>query len=252
MAVRLKGKVAIITGAGKGLGRAIALGFAREGARVVVNDQPGETQAQEVVSAIQNAGGEAMVIHADTSRKEQVKSMVDRVVAKWERIDILVNNAGIMYSTPFLDIPEEEWDRLMSINLKGYFLCGQSVGRVMAKQGGGKIINISSTRQVQAWPGNASYCASKGAIYMLTRVMAVELAPYGIQVNSIAPGTIPTNLNPVGWDDEELRNERIARIPVGRLGTPEDLVGAALLFASDESSFINGASLMIDGGQTIW
>lgn len=250
--MKLKNKVAIVTGASKGLGKAIALGLAKEGAKVVVNYNSSAKQAQKVVDEIQNSGGEAFKIQANTSLKNDVKNMVETIVKKWSTIDILVNNAGVMYNTPFLDISEEEWDKTIHINLKGYFLCGQLVGRVMAKHKQGKIINISSTRQEQSWPGNAHYCASKGGIYMLTRVMALELGPLGIHVNSIAPGTIETDLNRHTLSDKEFRATRISRIPLRKLGKPEDLVGAAILLASDEGDFINGASLMIDGGQTIW
>lgn len=252
MSLKLKGKVAIVTGSSKGLGRAIAIGLAKEGAKVLINYNSSEDQARKVVQEIESIGSSAYAYKANTSVKEEVDRMVSSVEQTWGTIDILVNNAGIMYNTPFLEIPEDEWDHLMNTNVKGYFLCGQAVGKVMKKQQKGKIINISSTRQVQAWPGNAHYCTSKGAIYMMTRAMAVELAPFGIQVNSIAPGTFITDLNRKNFSDQETREARIRSIPVGRLGEPEELVGAAVLLASDDSSFINGASIMIDGGQTIW
>jgi NAD(P)-dependent dehydrogenase (short-subunit alcohol dehydrogenase family) len=252
MEMKLKEKVAIVTGASKGLGRAIAIGLAQEGAKVLINYHSSPKAAEEVVNEIKEVGGHAFAYKADTSNKLEVERMVSRVVEQWGRVDILVNNAGVMYNTPFLEIPESEWDKIINTNVKGYFLCAQTVGRVMKEQKSGKIINISSTRQVQAWPGNTHYCASKGAIYMMTRGMALELGPLGIQVNSIAPGTIKTDLNRQTLDDETFRTERIGKIPVRRLGEPEDLVGAAILLASNESNFINGASLMIDGGQTIW
>ncbi|WP_174727359.1 SDR family NAD(P)-dependent oxidoreductase [Mesobacillus harenae] len=250
--MKLKDKVAIVTGSSKGLGKAIALGLADEGADVLVNYHSSKEEAEKVVQEIEKKGRRALLFKADTKSKKQVTDMVSFVVEQWGKIDILVNNAGVMYNTPFLEIEEEEWDKQLDTNVKGYFLCAQAVGLKMKGQGSGKIINISSTRQVQAWPGNLHYCASKGAIYMMTRVMALELAPLGIQVNSIAPGTIITELNQANFSDETKRNERIGRIPVGRFGEPEDLVGATVLLASNESDFINGASLMIDGGQTIW
>lgn len=249
---KLSGKVALVTGASKGLGKAIALGLAREGAKVVIHYYSGATEAKNVLEEMRSIGSDGFTYKANTRNKNEIDSLVAKVVESFGKIDILVNNAGVMYNTPFVDIEEEEWDKLMDTNVKGYFLCGQAVAKEMIKRKAGKIINISSTRQEQSWPGNAHYAASKGAIYMLTRVMALELGPHGINVNGIAPGTIETNLNRETLSDAVFREERIGRIPVGRLGSPEDLVGAAVLLASEESDFINGASLMIDGGQTIW
>lgn len=250
--MKLQGKVSVVTGASKGLGRAIALGLAKEGSKLVVNYNGSPDAAEEVAAKIRETGGEAIVCKADTSSKREVDQLFRTAIDTYGKIDVLVNNAGIAFNTPFLEIPEEEWDKLIGINVKGYFLCGQAAAKWMAQQGtGGKIINISSTRQVQSHPGNVHYCTSKGAIYMMTRCMALELAPLGIHVNSIAPGTIPTNLNPA-MNDPEFREKRVTQIPVGRLGVPEDLVGAAVLLASSESDFMSGASIMIDGGQTLW
>lgn len=249
---KLDNKVAIVTGASKGLGKGIAIGLAKEGAKILVNYNSSKAHADEALKEIEAAGSSGIVYQADTRQKEQVEGMVNAAMQAFGKIDILVNNAGVMYNTPFLEIEESEWDKLIETNVKGYFLCGQTVAKEMVKQNSGKIINISSTRQVQSWPGNAHYGASKGAIYMMTRVMALELGPLGIQVNSIAPGTIATDLNKDTLSDEKFRTERLGRIPVRRFGKPEDLAGAAVLLASSESDFINGASLMIDGGQTIW
>lgn len=249
---KLDNKVAIVTGASKGLGRAIAIGLAKEGADILINYNSSKSHAEDVLKEIESFGSSGLIFQANTRDKRQIDDMMNAALEKWGKVDILVNNAGLMYNTPFLEIEESEWDKLMETNVKGYFMCAQTVGKIMSKQKSGKIINISSTRQVQSWPGNAHYCASKGAIYMLTRVMALELGPMGIQVNSIAPGTIETDLNRETLRDEKFRTERLDRIPVRRLGYPEDLQGAAVLLASSDSDFINGASLMIDGGQTIW
>lgn len=249
---KLDQKIALVTGASKGLGRGIAIGLAKEGATVVINYHSSKIHAEEVLKEIKANGASGMIYKADTRNKNDVDTMVQSTIEEFGKIDILVNNAGVMYNTPFLDIEEAEWNKLIETNVNGYFLCGQAVAKEMVKQKNGKIINISSTRQVQSWPGNTHYAASKGAIYMMTRVMALELGPYGVHVNSIAPGTIETDLNRDTLSDEEFRTERLGRIPVRRLGKPEDLVGAAVLLASSESDFINGASLMIDGGQTIW
>jgi len=250
--MKLKDKVAIVTGSSQGLGASIAVGLAQEGADILVNYNSSKDKALSVVESITQLGRKALMFQADTRSKEQVTNMFSYAMEEWGKIDILVNNAGVMYNTPFLEIEEEEWDKQINTNVKGYFLCGQAAGRIMKDQGYGKIINISSTRQVQSFPGNSHYCASKGAIYMMTRVMGLELAPFGIQVNSIAPGTIQTELNRKTLNDPEFRTERLKRIPIGRLGIPEDLIGAAVLLSSSESDFINGASLMIDGGQTLW
>ncbi len=250
--MKLQGKCALVTGASRGLGRAIAIGLAREGARVGIHYRGGAAEAESAVAEIRAMGGDAEAFEADVRSKPAVEAMFARYLERFGQLDILVNNAGIMYNTPFVDLPEEEWDRVMETNVKGYFLCGQQAARHMVPRRTGKIINVSSTRQEQAWPGNAHYCASKGAIYMLTRVMALELGPHGIRVNSISPGTIETDLNRHTLADPEFRRTRIGRIPVGRLGVPEDVVGAAVFLASDEADFVNGAFLMIDGGQTIW
>ena len=250
---RLFGKKALVTGGGRGIGRAIALGFAREGAHVAITCHQHAEAAEEVVSAIRHLGRRGVLVKADTRNRGDVEALVANVLREFGEIDILVNNAGISAATPFLEIPEEEWNRVIETNLRGYFLVGQAVARVMVQQKGkGRIINVCSTRQEQAWAGNAHYCASKGGIYMLTRVMALELGPHGLTVNSLSPGTILTDMNRKKLSDQEFLERRIDRIPVGRLGDPEDMVGAAILLASDESKFINGASLMIDGGQTIW
>lgn len=250
---KLKGKVALVTGSSRGIGRSVAIGFAREGADVAINYCQNTAAAEEVANIVRQEGSRSLLVRADTRIRKEVEAMVAGVVKEFGRIDILVNNAGISAATPFLEITEEEWNRVIETNLRGYFLCGQSVARVMCQQGGkGRIINISSARQEQSWPGNAHYCASKGGIYMLTRVMALELGPLGIRVNSIAPGTILTDINQKKFSDAQFRQRRIERIPAGRLGNPEDVVGAAILLASEESDFIHGASLMIDGGQTIW
>lgn len=249
--MRLQDQVAVVTGASRGLGKAIALGLAREGADVAVGYRSGAAEAAEVVAAIRAMGRRAIAVQAETSDRTQVEAMVASVVAEFGRIEILVNNAGVMNTTSFLELTDAEWDRVLNTNLKGYFMMGQACARVMAKHGYGRIINCSSTRQEQANPGNTAYCASKGGIYVLTRVMAAELAPLGINVNSIAPGTIVTDLNRHYLEDDQFRARRISQIPIGRLGEIEEVVGATIFLASKEASFCVGASIMIDGGQTL-
>ena len=250
---RLAGKTVLITGAERGIGRAIALGTAEAGATVAVNFFKDAAGAEGVAESIRSYGQEAIAVQADTRDREQVLRMVQETEANLGHIDILVNNAGVSATTPFLAISEDEWDRIIDTNLKGYFLVAQAAASVMVRRGkGGRIVNISSARQEQAWSGNSHYCASKAGIHMLTRVMALELGPHGITANCVSPGTILTDINRRKFEDEGFRRRRIERIPVGRLGEPVDVVGAVILLASDESSFINGASIMVDGGQTVW
>lgn len=252
MELRFDDKVALVTGGSSGLGQAIALGFGESGASVVVTYRSRSDEAAAVVRHVEAEGGRAIAFQGDTRIKADVDRIVEGAISHFDKVDILVNNAGVLINTPFVDISEDEWDLVLETNLKGYFLFGQAVARHMIDRRAGHIVNVSSTRQIQAHPANASYCASKGGIFMLTRVMATELAPHGIRVNSIAPGTIPTNLNPELLQDEELVRRRLSTIPTRQFGKPKDVVAATLLLASDQADFINGASLMIDGGQTIW
>lgn len=249
----LQGKVALITGASRGIGRAITLGMARAGADVVVSYLRDEVSAHAVADEIAALGRRAVVQKADTSKADEVRGLFEASEIEFGSLDILVNNAGISAATALVDISEAEWDRVINTNLKGYFLCAQAAARLFIRQGKpGRIINLSSARQEEAWPGNAHYCASKGGIYMLSRVMALELGPHGVTVNCLSPGTILTDMNRQKFSEETFLAKRLERIPVGRLGNPEDLAGAAVFLASDQASFINGASLMVDGGQTIW
>ncbi|WP_332816042.1 SDR family NAD(P)-dependent oxidoreductase [Ramlibacter sp.] len=249
--MRLGGRVAVVTGASRGLGRAIALAFAQEGATVAVCYRSGEQEAAEVVGRITAAGGSAMAVQVDTASRPSLEAMAGRVVDRFGRLDILVNNAGVMNTTAFLDLTDGEWDRVLDTNLKGYFRAAQVCAREMMKRSYGRIVNVSSTRQVQANYGNTAYCASKGGIYMLNRTMAAELAPHGICVNSIAPGTIETDLNRSYLSDPAFLAKRVSEIPIGRLGEPDEVVGATIFLASEQASFCVGASIMIDGGQTL-
>lgn len=251
--MNLVGRTVLITGATGGLGRAFAFGFAKQGCAVALHTRTEtDTAADQLAAEIQSLGVEVAIAVGDTSTVSGADSVVDMTLAQLGKIDVLVNNAGVMDTTPFLQLSVEDWDRVLCTNLRGYFLVGQRVARHMVEKHRGCIINVSSTRQVQAWPGNAAYCASKGGIAMLTKVMALELAGHGVRVNSIAPGTIPTGLNRQYVSDPEFQRQRLARIPAGRLGRPDDVVAAALLLASDDADFIIGASIMVDGGQTLW
>jgi NAD(P)-dependent dehydrogenase (short-subunit alcohol dehydrogenase family) len=249
--VKLRGKTALVTGASRGLGAVIAAGLAAEGASVALHGRDSSAVAT-VKDRIVADGGRAISVSGDVRDPAQVDAMVTRAVEELGSVDILVNNAGVMSTAPFLELSPDEWDAVLETNLRGYFLVGQRAAREMVSRKYGRIINISSTRQVQAWPGSTAYCASKGGIAMLTRIMALELAPHGVRVNSVAPGTFLTDLNREYLSDPEFQEKRIATIPAGRLGVPEDLVAATVLLASDDADFIVGASLMVDGGQTLW
>lgn len=248
----VEGRVALVTGASGGLGSAIALGLARAGADVACHYASDVEGATALAAKIAELGRSATTFAADVRVAAEADRLVEEVVDRYGRLDILVNNAGVMNTSKILDLSEAEWDDVIDTNLKGYFLVGRAAARVMVERGYGRIVNVSSTRQEQAWPGSGAYAAAKGGIWMLNRVMALELAPFGVRVNSVAPGTIETDLNRSYLSDPEFRRHRIEMIPVGRLGVPEDVVEAVLLLASERADFINGASLMIDGGQTIW
>jgi glucose 1-dehydrogenase len=248
---RLIGKVALITGASRSIGRAIALGFAKEGASVAVNFNRSQDAASEVVNAIKTEGGHAIAVRADVSRKAEVDSMVGEVEAALGPIQILVNNAANLKRTPFLEITEAEWDWIMSVNLKGYFLCAQAVARGMVQRRSGVIINMSSASEELAGINLTHYCCAKGGVRLLTRQLALELAPYGIRANSIAPGLIETDLNRSDIANEEFRRYRLSMIPMKVIGRPEDVVGAAVFLASDESRLATGSTVFLDAGQTI-
>lgn len=246
----LDNKVAIITGARQGMGRTHALLLAKAGARVVVSDIS-EQDCQKVVEEIEKNGGEAIAIKCDVSKKGEVDEMINKTVEKWSKIDILVNNAGICQFKPFLDLTEEEWDRTLNINLKGYFLCAQAAAKEMAKQKSGVIVNIASVTMGQqgiGFPNIVHYCASKGGIAAMTEALAVELAPYNIRVNAVSPGMIETPMiDPIKKDPKQME-VMLAKIPLRRVGNPEEVSNLVLFLASDESSYMTGSVVVIDGG----
>jgi NAD(P)-dependent dehydrogenase (short-subunit alcohol dehydrogenase family) len=246
----LKGKVAIITGARRGMGRSHALTLAKAGAKVVVSDVSLE-DCQKVVDEIKKMKGEAMAIKCDVTKKEEVEEMVRKTIEKWGKIDILVNNAGIADFKPFLELTEKDWDRTIDINLKGYFLCAQAVAKEMVKRKSGAIINIASIAMGQTgvgFPALTHYCASKGAIVAMTEAMALELAPYNIRVNAISPGAIETPMiDPLKADPKSMEG-LLARIPLHRVGKPEEVSNLVLFLASDQSSYMTGTDVVIDGG----
>jgi NAD(P)-dependent dehydrogenase (short-subunit alcohol dehydrogenase family) len=250
----LKGKVALITGGSRGIGRAIALAFAEAGADLVVssrNKRPPELE--KVAEEIRAKGGKALAIPAHVGKKEDVQNLVQKTLKEFGRIDILVNNAGVnpVLST-LVDLEEEAFEKVIEVNLKGAFFMSKAVAKEMIKQGGGRIINISSISGLRARAdGTGAYCISKAAMNMMTQVMARELAPHNILVNAIAPGSIKTEFSRVDWMDPERRAQRIREIELKRFGEPEEIVGPALLLASEASSFMTGEIIRVDGGKTI-
>jgi len=247
--VRLENKVAIITGAGTGIGRAIAIRFAQEGAAVVIDYVGTPDNAAQVVRQIVAAGGKALAVEADVSQPDKVQSLIDQAVQKFGRLDILVNNAGVETKIPFLEIPLEVWSRTIAIDLTGPFLCAQAAARRMVSQGGsGRIINISSVHEDMPMPTNSAYCAAKGGLRMLMRTICVELGPHGITVNNIGPGAIDTPMDAPLKAHPELMQQLLAEIPVGRMGQPEEIAGLATYLASDEAGYVTGSTYFIDGG----
>jgi len=257
----LKGRVAIITGARRGMGRTHAITLAQAGARVVVADISLE-DCQIVVEEIKKEKGEAMAVKCDVTKKEEIDGMVQKTLEKFGKIDILVNNAGICQFKPFLQLTEEDWDRTIDINLKGYFLCAQAVAKEMAKQKSpnqsklgtgqaGVIINIASVAMGQVGVGLQAlshYCASKGGIVAMTEAMALELAPLNIRVNAIAPGMIDTPMIEAAKQNSKMMEGTLARVPLHRAGKPEEVSNLVLFLASDASSYMTGSTVVIDGG----
>lgn len=244
--MRLENRVAIVTGAGSGIGRGIALRLAEEGARVVVAELFAE-RAQETVALIEAQGGQALPITADVSQRADVENMVQQTLAQWGQIDILVNNAGLLGRIPLLEITDAQWDRMMAVNLRGPFLCSQAVVREWLKsEQRGKIVNIASIESEVAFPDQVHYATTKGGVLMMTKALALDLGPYGINVNAIGPGT--TDSQGHFRQDAERRARYEKSIPLGRVGQPRDIANAALFLASDEADYITGAILYVDGG----
>jgi NAD(P)-dependent dehydrogenase (short-subunit alcohol dehydrogenase family) len=246
----LAGKAALVTGASKGIGKAIALGFAEAGANVAVCSRGiKEGQLEGVAEDIQRIGRRSMAIKADTSKKTDVEKMVERVMDEWGTIDILVNNAGIIIRAPLLEMAEDAWDELLDVDLKGYFLCAQTAGKRMVQRKTGNIINISTQFAFRApTVGMGAYAVAKSGVVMLTRVLAQELGSHGIRANGIAPGLTRTDFSRSTWSNPELIKQIEASLPLGRIAESADLVGAALFLASDASSYITGHTILLEGG----
>ena len=243
---RLEDKVAIITGSARGIGFCIAQAFAREGAIVAISDINLDG-AKTAADRLTNTGRRAMAVAVNVADQASVQAMVDAVVAAHGRVDLLVNNAGVGGNTPFLDTTLEEWNRIISINLTGAFMVAQASARAMVKAGGGKIVNIASLSGERGGNGRAAYGSAKAGLQLLTKVMAVELAPYNINVNNIVPGAIETEMAKFAHD-EATRAAYNYLIPMTRYGTPEEIADAAVFLCSDEARYIHGHSLNVDGG----
>lgn len=246
--MKLKGKVALITGGSRGIGKAIALGMAREGADVAISFRVNRKGAEEVIGKIKLMSRRALAIQADVSKVENITTMVEKVYSEFNRIDILVNNAGIGILGSLLDTSEEEWDKVLDTNLKGVFFCSQAAAKKMIKQRSGKIINMGSINGIVAEANQCSYNASKGGVHMITKSLAIELAPYNINVNALGPGFILTEASEKDIADSKIREEYLKNIPLGRFGVPEDVVGAAIFLASEDSEYFTGQTLYMDGG----
>jgi NAD(P)-dependent dehydrogenase (short-subunit alcohol dehydrogenase family) len=246
----LTDKIAVVTGGGSGIGKRIALAFSEFGANVIIADID-QKAADLVVSEIKSKGKEAMAIRVDVTQPKEVQEMVTIALRSYGRIDILFNNAGISIRGPAESFSLEDWNKVIAVNLTGMFLCAQAVGKVMIKQGKGKIINTASVSAKLGHPGNLAYAAAKHGVVGMTKVMAVEWAKYGVSVNSIAPGIIKTPMTVKAFTDPEKYQELTSKVPMGRLGEPEDLIGAVIFLASQASNYITGQTIYIEGGRMI-
>jgi len=247
--MKLDNRTAIVTGARRGIGRAIALALAKEGANVVVSDISQE-DCEKVITEIEGLGRRGLALKCNVTSRTEVEDMVIRTVAEFGKLDILINNAGIIAFKPFLELTDEDWDNIINVNLKGQFLCAQGAAKEMTKNKWGRIINIASISSGGcgiAFPLIAHYTASKGGVMALTEALALELTPRGINVNAICPGAIDTDMAK-GVKESGQLEQVLLRIPKGRLGKPEDIANLAVFLASEESDYISGAAIVIDGG----
>ena len=247
--MRLEGKVAVVTGAGTGIGQGIAVAFAKEGSSVVVDYVGKASVAQDTIDMIEKMGGKVFGIDADISSPDDVQQLIKKTVETYGKLDIFVNNAGIEKKYAFVDYPLDEWLKIMAVNLTGPFLCSQAAAKQMISQGGGgRIINISSIHEDLPLLTNAPYCASKGGLRMLMRTIAVELAPHKITVNNIGPGAVYTPIDKDVESDKKMNDAILAMIPMGRWGQPEEIGEMAVYLASDQASYVTGSTHFIDGG----
>ncbi|MBU0727550.1 glucose 1-dehydrogenase [Patescibacteria group bacterium] len=244
----LTGKVAVITGASRGLGKAMAIGLAQAGADVVITDI---LDTKKAVKEIESLGVKVMGLKVDVSKNTQVQNMIKKVISKFKKIDIFVNNAGVYFSTPMKGLPDKNWDKILDINLNGSMMCARAVGEQMIKQKSGNIINIASVAGISAFASSSAYNCSKAAIIMLTKTLAAEWAPYNIRVNAICPGIFVTDMTKGLIKDKGFQQMIKAGVPLGRYATPDELAGAAVYLSSNASSYTTGHALVVDGGWTV-
>ncbi len=256
----LKGQKALVTGASSGIGEAVARYLSKAGASVVVNYHSESESANKIVDDITSGGGEAIAIKANVAKEDEVKDMFAKMFNKFGTIDILVNNAGLQKDSPFVDMTLEHWNLVIDVNLTGQFLCAREAAKEFLRRGvqphissaAGKIICMSSVHQVIPWAGHVNYATSKGGIHMMMQSIAQELAPHNIRVNSIAPGAIKTPINKAAWGTPAAEAKLLKLIPANRVGDVEDIAKAAVWLASDDSDYINGTTLFVDGGMTLY
>jgi glucose 1-dehydrogenase len=257
---KLKGQTAIVTGANSGIGEGVAKALGKEGANVIVNYVSRPEDADTVVNYIKENGGDALGIKADVSKEEEVQAMFKQAIDHFGTVDILVNNAGIQKDAAFVDMTLDQWQMVINVNLTGLFLCAREAVKEFLRRGivperskaAGKIICMSSVHQVIPWAGHVNYAASKGGIDLLMKSMAQELSPQKIRINSIGPGAIQTPINKEVWSDEAGRKNLMKLIPYGRIGQPEDIGKVAVWLASDESDYITGTTIFVDGGMLLY
>ena len=247
--MRLEGKRALITGSGRGIGRAIAVRLAREGADVAINDLNVQGDARQTLAEVELAGRRGVLVQADIGKAEQARQLVEEAIRQLGGLDILVNNAGVERRAAFVDVKEADYDLVLDVNLKGTFFVTQAfVRHLRAEKRPGRVINISSVHEEMPFPGFSTYCLSKGGMQLLTRDLAVELGPHGITVNAIAPGAIATEINRALLDDRPRVDRLLKQIPLGRMGKPEDVAALAAFLASEDADYITGSTYYVDGG----
>jgi len=246
---RLEGKVALVTGSSQGIGQGVAIRLAQEGAKIIVNYHSHPGGADDTLAQIRAAGSDGIALQADLGQLPEIDNLIQQSVAKFGCIDILVNNAGLEKRAPFWEVQESDYDLVLHVNLKGVFFTTQAfVKHLMSRKAPGRIVNMSSVHEELPFPHFASYCASKGGLKMLCRDLAIELAPYNITINNIAPGAIETPINAKLLNDPKELDALLSNIPLRRLGKPADVAGAVVFLASDDADYITGTTLFVDGG----